>query len=208
MNTATQLANLLAKFKKTELPALKAAAEGGDPESQFKLGALYANGRAVEQDSHKATEWLEKAARQGWTAAQTLLAWIYTKGNVTHDGPRAAQWYMAAAEAGDPDAMCALGDIYRSGIPGVERSVQAMLSWYQNAANYQQPKAQYMLGKLLAEGTLIPGNDEVAFQWLTLAILNGSDAAQRELAILTARLDEEQIDTFKKRMVDMPGQTH
>jgi hypothetical protein len=208
-STAEQLQSLLHKFDKSTIPAIEQAAEAGDAEAQFKLGALYANGKRVKQDSKAAARWLRKAAKQGWAAAQTLLGWCYAGGNgVGKDMAEAMQWYSAAAEAGDTDAMCSLADIYASGEPGIEQNTQAMLIWYETAANLGHPKAQYMLGKLLADGKLVAQNDEAAFQWLTLAISNESELAQKELALLTARLDGDTLQQYKDRMLAAMQQRH
>lgn len=208
-STAEQLQTLLHQFDKSTIPAIEQAAEAGDAEAQFKLGALYANGKGVEQDSKIAAKWLRKAAKQGWMAAQTLLGWCYAGGNgVSQNMAEALEWYSAAAEQGDTDAMCSLADIYSSGQPGIEQNIQAMLTWYETAANAGHPKAQYMLGKLMATGELLPQNDEAAFQWLTLAIMNDSEPAQKELALLTARLDSDTLQQYKDRMLAAMQQRH
>lgn len=201
-STGEQLQALLHKFDKSTIPAIEQAAEAGDAEAQFKLGALYANGKGVEQDSASAVRWLRRAAKQGWFPAQTLLAWCYASGNgVNQDAAQAIEWYTKAAEQGDADAMCSLADLFHEGRPGVEVNPQAMLKWYEQAAGLGHPKAQYMLGKLLAEGTLVQQNDEAAFQWLTLAIMSDSELAQKELAMLTARLDGDTLKQYKDRML-------
>lgn len=208
-STAEQLQALLHKFDKSTIPVLEQAAEAGDAEAQFKLGALYANGKGVAQDSKTAVKWLRKSAKQGWSAAQTLLGWCYAGGNgVSQNLADALEWYSAAAEQGDTDAMCSLADIYSSGHPGIEQNTQAMLTWYETAANLGHPKAQYMLGKLLSAGELVPRNDEAAFQWLTLAIINESELAQKELAMLTARLDSDTLQQYKDRMMAAMQQRH
>ncbi len=208
-STAEQLQLLLHKFDKTTLPAIEQEADAGDAEAQFKLGALYANGKGVTQDSKAAVKWLRKSAKQGWSAAQTLLGWCYAAGNGVSQNPaEAMEWYSTAAEQGDTDAMCSLADLYSSGQPGIEQNTTAMLHWYETAANLGHPKAQYMLGKLLSEGKLIQQNDEAAFQWLTLAIMNDSEPAQQELALLTARIDSETLQHYKDRMLSAMQQRH
>ncbi len=208
-STAEQLQTLLHRFDKTTLPAIEQAADAGDAEAQFKLGALYANGKGIKQDSKLAAKWLRKSAKQGWSAAQTLLGWCYAGGNgVSQNLGEAIEWYSAAAEQGDTDAMCSLADIYSSGQPGIEQNTQAMLSWYETAANLGHPKAQYMLGRLLSAGELVPQNNEAAFQWLTLAIMNDSEPAQKELAMLSARLDNDTLQQYKDRMMAAMQQRH
>ncbi|MBI3394355.1 MAG: sel1 repeat family protein [Spirochaetia bacterium] len=46
-------------------PFLEAAAEGGNPEAQMRLGKMYFNGWGVKHDHAKGREWHEKAAAQG-----------------------------------------------------------------------------------------------------------------------------------------------
>lgn len=209
MSTAERLQQFLHEFDKGKLEELTRQAEEGDATAQFKLGALYANGHTVEADPARGAQWLSKAAQQGEVTAQTLLGWMYEKGEgVEQNATTALEWYLKAAEAGDSDAQCAVGDIYLEGRPGIDANTKSMLKWYELAANANHPKAQYMLGKLLAEGTRVAQNDEAAFQWLTLAIMNQSELAQKELAMLTARLGKDEIERFRNNMMASFGQSH
>lgn len=209
-STAEQLHQLLHHFDKTRIPAIETAANNGNAEAQFQLGALYANGKGVTQDTEQAIRWLRAAAEQGWVAAQTLLGWCYTQDGdgFTPNPAEAHRCYSSAAEQGDTDAMCSLADLYQQGGQGLERNPSAMLHWYTEAGNLGHPKAQYMLGKLLAEGSLVAQNDEAAFQWLTLAIINGSEVAQKELAMLSARIDKQTLQGWKDDMLARMQQTH
>jgi len=209
ISTSEYLQNLLHQFDKNSLPTIEQAAEQGNAEAQFQLGALYANGKGVEQDTARAAAWLRRSAEQGFVQAQTLLGWCHAAGEgVAQDMGAAIDWYLKASEQGDTDAMCSLADIYLEGRPGVEQNTSAALNWYTQAANLQHPKAQYQLGKLLAEGKLVAQNDEAAFQWLSLAIMNDSEAAQRELAMLTARLDSETLKQYRERMLGAMQTAH
>ncbi|MFO7594698.1 MAG: tetratricopeptide repeat protein [Pseudomonadota bacterium] len=208
-STAEQLQALLHKFDKSTIPEIEKAAEAGDAEAQFKLGALYANGKGVKQDSKAAAQWLRKSAKQGMAPAQTLLGWCYAGGNgVSRNPGEAIEWYSKAAEQGDTDAMSSLADLYLEGWPGIERNIKQALNWYEKAANLGHPKAQYQLGKLLSEGKLVQQNDEAAFQWLTLAIMSDSEAARQELAMLTARLDGDTLQRYKDNMLAVMQMPH
>lgn len=206
-STTEQLQQLLGEFKKEQLSAIEEAANNGDAEACFKLGALYANGRGVKQNSTQARKWLKKAAAKDNNAARTLLGWLYLNDeSLGQSDTDAIELLLQAAESGDSDAQCSLGDIYLEGAAGIEPSPKAMLQWYSSAANQHHPKAQYMLGKLLSEGKLITQNDEAAFQWLTLAIMNQSEPAQKELAMLTSRLSGEVLEQYKQRMLEQMPQ--
>jgi TPR repeat protein len=208
-STTEQLHQLLSEFKKEQLPAIEEAAANGDAEACFKLGALYANGRGVKQDSTRARKWLKKAINKGDTAAHTLLGWLYLNDEkLGQSDTDAFELLLMGAEAGDSDAQCSLGDLYLEGASGIEPNTRAMLQWYNSAASQHHPKAQYMLGKLLAEGRVIEQNDEAAFQWLTLAIMNQSELAQKELAMLTSRLSPEDLERYKQRMLEQMPQNH
>ncbi len=59
---------------------------------------------------------------------------------------------LAAAEAGSPSAMCAVGDAYRLGSQQVKRNCRAARKWYQKAAEQNHAEAMFRLGELLATG--------------------------------------------------------
>ncbi len=56
------------------------AAEQGDIQSQFVLGAMYWKGQGVPQDEHHAAKWFRKAAQQGDGDAPFLLGCLYLEG--------------------------------------------------------------------------------------------------------------------------------
>ena len=208
-STTERLHKFLSEFKKDQLSAIEQAADANDADACFELGALYANGLGVKQNSPQARKWLKKAITQDVTAARTLLAWLYLNDeSLGKTDTDAIQLFLEAAEAGDSDAQCSLGDIYLEGAAGIEPNPKAMLHWYSNAANHNHPKAQYMLGKLLADGKQVKQNDEAAFQWLTMAIINQSEPAKKELALLTARLSKDELEQYKQRMMGSMPQTH
>ena len=45
---------------------LIALAEAGDPDAQYNLGVMYANGRGVTQDDTEAVRWYRLAADPGY----------------------------------------------------------------------------------------------------------------------------------------------
>src|SRR5690606_11470712 len=134
--------------------------------------------------------WLRAAADQGQAEAMRALSTLHANGlGVDQDNAAARRWLLAAAEARDAAAQCTVGAMFQFGHLDAARDDAAMLHWYTAAARQHHARAQFALGKLHATGERAPQDDEAAFQWLTLAILNGSEPAKRELAMLTARLD-------------------
>lgn len=49
-------------------------------EEQYQLGIKYAEGRGVVQDSSRAAQLFEAAAKAGHSGAQTALGWMYEQG--------------------------------------------------------------------------------------------------------------------------------
>ena len=81
-------------------------AEGGDTDAAFNLGQAYRLGRGVKTDLATAQIWLDRAASQGHTDAQTTLG-LLLFGNGDHPG--GLKWLGKAAEKGDPRAMLIYG---------------------------------------------------------------------------------------------------
>ncbi|MBQ8286131.1 MAG: sel1 repeat family protein [Thermoguttaceae bacterium] len=52
---------------------VKRAAENGDADARYNLGAHYANGRGVKRDLQEAARWFEKSLEAGNKEAQAAL---------------------------------------------------------------------------------------------------------------------------------------
>lgn len=59
---------------------MKLAAENGDDNAMFRLGACYHKGIGVEKDNEKAMRWYEAAARNGSVGALGLLSQVHRYG--------------------------------------------------------------------------------------------------------------------------------
>src|SRR5690606_33809615 len=53
------------------------SSELGDPQAQFRLGWMYAEGHGVARDDGEALRWFRQAADQGDASAQNWLGWMY-----------------------------------------------------------------------------------------------------------------------------------
>lgn len=92
-----------------DLDATRRAAEQGDADAQYLLGARYALGQGVAQDDAEAVRWLRLAAEQDHIFAQRDLGFLYAEGQgVAQDDAEAARWFRRAAEQGDADAQTEL----------------------------------------------------------------------------------------------------
>jgi TPR repeat protein len=80
-------------------------ADRGDPEAQYHVGWLYANGNGLAVDIERAIEFWRSAAEQGHADAQFAIGLAYTTGEgLEQDLDEAVDWYLRAARQGHPDA--------------------------------------------------------------------------------------------------------
>jgi TPR repeat protein len=99
---------------------IKLAADQGNAQSQYDLGRMYEEGQGVKQDVGKAMQYYLKSALQGHAKAQYDLGLMYSKlpANKKNE-EEAIKWiqtamdgFRQAAEKGDAEAQCRLGEIY------------------------------------------------------------------------------------------------
>lgn len=102
-------------------------AENGDPIAQYRLGALYAEGKGVVRDDATAMMWFQRSADQGNAEAQYNVGASYAEGlGVARDDGQAAKWFRRAAEQGMAFAQINLGLLYAAGRGVPQNNVEAM----------------------------------------------------------------------------------
>jgi TPR repeat protein len=133
---------------------LRLGAEGGDADSQTRLGLSYLTGFATLKDRGKAAEWFAKAAEQGDLRAKCLYAVLKASdanwGSVSN-GPQAVETCRAAAGAGDADAQRILGVLYERG-RGVQKDLLESAAWTRKAAEEGRADAQWSLSYKYEKG--------------------------------------------------------
>ena len=104
----------------------RAAADIGDPESQYAVGVIYDEGYGVAPDDAEAAYWYREAAEQNQIDAQFVLGVFYDEGiGVPLDDTLAARWYRRAGDQGHVVALYNLGIMYGTGEGVPEDEVQA-----------------------------------------------------------------------------------
>ena len=89
--------------------AYRTAAERGDAEAQYYLGACYLLGDGIPEDKAEAVKWLHKSAEQGHVKAQYQLGMSYFFGDgVPEDQAEGVKWFHKAADQGYDKAIEAL----------------------------------------------------------------------------------------------------
>ena len=77
--------------------------------------------------------------------------------------------YRKAAQRGDADAMCSLGDCYSSGLLGVAKDDSEAARWYRMSADAGNAGAATTLGVLYFRGIGVPQDYSLAAQWFKKA---------------------------------------
>ncbi|WP_371372291.1 tetratricopeptide repeat protein [Thalassotalea aquiviva] len=116
---------------KTAYKYFERAANKGFANSQFALAMLHVEA----QEEHKAIEWLQSSAEQGYAPAQFELFYAYKDGLGTDKNIKlATRWLVKAAQSGHGEAASMLAYIYEKGIGIPEDIIKAGVWWKRAAA--------------------------------------------------------------------------
>lgn len=127
-------------------------------------------------------------------AAMTLVGELLANGfGVKRDEKRAAHWYKLAADAGNREAIYALGLLYLQG-RGVVQNREEAARRFRDAAERGQPAAAYNLAVLYLEGKVFPRDVLAAMRWFRVGAEQDLTEAQHALAILYKEGDGVQKD--------------
>ena len=164
------------------LAILRNAAEKGNADAQFTLGAIYAGGRydakepyfidandkfsitmlGEQIDLKRAAYWYTLAAKQGHRMALNNLGQAYRGGaGVKQDLVKATELIKTAAEQGSPYAQLSYGDMFRDG----EVCFRVVTDSIKGEAFIINPKPNIRLAK----------------EWWTKALKNGNENARERL---------------------------
>lgn len=149
--------------KDQAVEAYKYAAEKGQIGATWKLARMYAEGDGVAQNDYEAYKFFSEIANQ----------------DVELGSPEES--YVS-------DALVALGDYLKSGIPGTPVGadpIAAQEYFMRAAATYRNPNAQYEMGKMFLNGEGgVKASAKQAGRWLQLAAEKGHAGAQATLGNL------------------------
>jgi TPR repeat protein len=188
------------------LKVLQDAAAQGNAKAAYQLGIMYANGDEVDLQYSRAVEYISQAAEAGLVEAMSTLAWLYANGlGVRQDDEKTRYWYLKAAEHGEPKDQYMVATMYRFAQFGTSRDHQKALEWYYKAADQGFPPAQFALGKMLMEGKYVEKDLIRAFQWLSLAIANGSKRAGKAMEELIGQMTPDQFNLARAEMLSAAG---
>ncbi|KAF9106137.1 hypothetical protein BGX29_010387 [Mortierella sp. GBA35] len=105
--------------------------------------------------------------------AQVALGDMYRDGEVVQKDYQAAMdWYLKAADQGDPVGLRKVGVLYYHG-QGVPQDYSAAMEWYLKAADQGNADAQFNIGTLYSEGHGVPQDYLQAMTWYLKAADQG-----------------------------------
>lgn len=186
----------------TALKQFKAlAGRSNDATAQFYVGLMYYNEEGIAENYENMTQhykdalpWFQKAADQGFSAAQTYLGVMYFGGQgIPLSYRKAADWYQKAAEQGDAAAQSNLGLMYFVGNDDIPRDYNQALMWYSKAAEQKDTGAQNDLGRMYENGLSMPNDFVRGYMWYTIAEQGGNESAKQSRITLESRMSPEQV---------------
>jgi TPR repeat protein len=92
-------------------------AKEGNPEAQYNMGWLYANGIGARVDVPTAVYWWKKAAASNHAASQFSLGMVYLTGDgktIRKNVPEAINWHMRSARNGYEEGVEMMRQLYKT----------------------------------------------------------------------------------------------
>ena len=165
------------------------AAELGYAPAMCSLGLyyLYDYDLSKRERDLNAIKWFFKAAKLGNIRALEILISLrksdyYFDCGLKKNEAKIFQYCRKAAEQGNTDAMCLLGDCCLAGI-GVEKNNAEAIQWYRKAAELGNVEAQFNLGTFYEIGIHVEEDMAEAVKWYRKAAEQGDEYTQVEAQI-------------------------
>ncbi len=125
-----------------------------------------------KKDPAAAFYWFKKAADANSVRGQMYVAAAYLYGfGVKQNSDKARQYYIGAAKQGNSIAQYAIAEYFLESRSSGNKTLGML--WLNKAAAQHNPKAQLLMGKLFAEGRILPKSMQNANQWVDLAVAQG-----------------------------------
>ena len=113
---------------------------------------------------------------------------------------KAFDYFMQAAEKGDPEAARCVGKLYEDGL-AVEKDNEKAFYWYGKAKEHYlelaekgDADAQYYLGVIYENGEGVEQNYQEAIKWYEMALKKGHESSKIVLKELKIKMEAEKND--------------
>ena len=179
---------------KNEVEALnllhKCALDGHAP-SALCVGWCYDFGVGTDEDCHKAYYWYSIACDKGLPQAYFYKGSLYSHGRgVNSDNSSMFKNYKKAADMGDLNAQCQMGNFYAGGLVHdrqtrywiVRKDLEKCFYWYYLAGMNNHLEAQYNLGWCYFYGHGVEQSNKESYYWYELAASRGHYGAKQTIS--------------------------
>ena len=139
------------------------SAKQGSAQAQFNFGLSYYKGEGVEKDLSKAMHLFRMSAEQGDADAQLHVGRCLEETNASNEEIETA--YRKAAEMGQPEAQCFLGEWYYYGERELAVDIGETYKWWRKAAERGYYQAQYKMGDCYDFGRGVERDTKEAVKW-------------------------------------------
>lgn len=138
--------------KQEVLARLLSEARSGNVAAHLAIGVFWESGFLGFTDYDKALSAYHYAAERGRPIAKFRLARMLFRGQGRQStNEEIVGLFQSAADAGNAEALCALGSIYAYGNLGVQKDVAASRKYLEQAVSLGDPNAHYELASLLVQ---------------------------------------------------------
>jgi TPR repeat protein len=157
---------------------LRAQAEQGDPEAQYRLGCCYVDALGVVKNSHRGMAYFQLAADQGHEQALHKLVGCYNRVFWDSSNHDAVRRMTLAADLGNVEAQFLLGCWYH-GDKVVGKDLRKAFHYFELAATQGHEVAQHNTGILYYRGRGVETDLTKALDYLEQAAAQGHDNSDR-----------------------------
>jgi TPR repeat protein len=162
-----------------------------DPSAEYLLGLTLVVGDDLPRDVDTGVVWIARAAELGEPAAARNIAGRLRNGaSIEVDETKIAAALQPKAEAGDVEAMRALGPMYIGG-RGVKQDPAVGLDMLKRAAGKGSSAAEVDLSQLYLHGAPgVPADRPEALTWLAAAASHGNVEAMLNLGYMSINMPD------------------
>lgn len=164
---------------KEALPFYKKSASLGYGKAHLKLGNLYGEGKGVEKDVEKSSEFLMIGRLSSKENMEYEIAQAYEKGEeVLQSHEKALDWYKKSSDKGNADAAFRVAQMYRHG-SGISQDLIKAEKFLRQATSSKSPLILREMGNFLRD----QGKVDESTLWFQRAAEAGDVKEQLELGI-------------------------
>jgi len=165
---------------------LQGAALAGSPSAQMLLAKAYRQSKPAEAFKYYLLA-ADDTNGRGNSAAMLELGNMFASGIGTDKNEESAlEWFRKAATKGEPGALYAVGEFYFFGRGGLARDPKMAIYYLTQAAGYNDPHAQNLLGDIYRKGIGVDKNLAEAYRLFSQSSAAGFLDAQGNLGVMIA----------------------